>query len=253
MPEQENARLHLVAGRSTGSDPATKTSKGERTRARILETALELFRRDGYEATTMRVIASTAGVSLGNAYYYFNSKEHLIQAFYARTHDEHLAACSGILESSGNLKTRLLGVMRAKLGTSMPYHRFSGLLFRTAADPSSPLNPFSSQSRPVREESIDLFRSVVLDSTTKVPAVLAKELPGLLWLYQMGVILYWIHDTSPGCDKSYRLVDRSVDLVVRLIKVSANPLMRPIVRSVMRLVSDLKPDSEDEGKGEKHD
>src|SRR5438093_12676940 len=58
----------------------TRTPKGEQTRAIILETALDLFRERGYEETTMRVIAERAGVALGNAYYYFRSKEHLIQA-----------------------------------------------------------------------------------------------------------------------------------------------------------------------------
>ena len=70
----------------------TKTPKGEQTRALILNTALDLLRERGYERTTMRAIANKAGVSLGNAYHYFGSKEHLIQAFYHRLHEEHLAA-----------------------------------------------------------------------------------------------------------------------------------------------------------------
>ena len=59
----------------------TKTVKGDQTKALILETALEMFRERGYDNTTMRAVAQKAGVSLGNAYYYFRSKEYLIQAF----------------------------------------------------------------------------------------------------------------------------------------------------------------------------
>src|SRR5215468_12059680 len=99
-----------------GLEPA-KTTKGEQTRAVILETALELFRERGYEETTMRAIAERAEVSLGNAYYYFKSKEHLIQAFYSRLQDAHLAASADILESERDLKVRLLGVMRAMIRT----------------------------------------------------------------------------------------------------------------------------------------
>jgi len=58
------------------------SAKGERTRERILDVALDLFRERGYEATTMRMIAKAAGVSLGNSYYYFPSKDHLVQSFY---------------------------------------------------------------------------------------------------------------------------------------------------------------------------
>ena len=76
----------------------TKTPKGEQTKALILNSALQLLQERGYERTTMRAIADHAGVSLGNAYHYFNSKEHLIQAFYQRTHDEHLTATAPVLE-----------------------------------------------------------------------------------------------------------------------------------------------------------
>ena len=54
---------------------APKTGKSEQTRALILETAMRLFQERGYDKTTMRAIAQEAGVSVGNAYYYFASKE----------------------------------------------------------------------------------------------------------------------------------------------------------------------------------
>jgi AcrR family transcriptional regulator len=44
--------------------------KSEATRAQILDVALDLFRRHGFESTTMRGIAAAAGVSLGSAYYF---------------------------------------------------------------------------------------------------------------------------------------------------------------------------------------
>ena len=91
---------------------AIPTNKGEQTKALILETALELFRERGYEETTMRAIAQKAGLSLGNAYYYFHSKEFLIQAFYHRTHEEHLGASVPIMGKELSLKARLLEVVR---------------------------------------------------------------------------------------------------------------------------------------------
>lgn len=216
-----------------------KTVKAERTRKRILETALGLFRERGYDDTTMRAIAGAADVSLGNAYYYFKSKEHLIQAFYARSHEEHLEASRPVLERERQLRARLSGVMRAKLDTIEPYHRFAGVLFKTAADPRSPLNPFSAESREVRRQSTDLFDEVVTGSELKLPKKLKSRLPDLLWTYHMGVILFWIHDDSPGRARSYRLVDRSVDLVVSLIKVARLPLMRPVLGRAFKLFDEL--------------
>jgi AcrR family transcriptional regulator len=222
----------LYAGAREG---AARTGKGERTRARILETALDLFLERGYEETTMRVIASRAEVSLGSAYYYFKSKEHLIQAFYARTHQEHLAACAKLLEVEADLQARLTGVMRAKIDTIRPYHRFAGILFKTAADPASPLNPFSDDSQPVRQEATALFARVVEGSAARVPADLRGSLPNLLWIYHMGVVLYWIHDDSPDCAKSYRLAERTAAIVTQLIRISRLPPLRPLVRRVLEI------------------
>src|SRR5712691_12860612 len=114
------------------SKKSTKTQKGEQTKAQILNAALKIFHERGYEETTMRAIAKKAGVSLGNAYYYFGSKEHLIQAFYHRTHEQHLAALAARPKET-NLKTRLLTLVRLKISTLEPYHEFAGALFKTAA------------------------------------------------------------------------------------------------------------------------
>jgi AcrR family transcriptional regulator len=220
-----------------------KTNKGEQTRAVILETALELFRERGYEETTMRAIAEQAGVALGNAYYYFRSKEHLIQAFYGRTHEEHLAACLSVLAKERSLKARLLGVMRAKLAIIEPYHRFSGILFKSAADPDSPLNPFSAESDPVRRESTELFAEVIKGARLRVPEDLQVELPNLLWIFHMGIILFWIHDKSAGRARTHRLVEHTVEIVARLIMLASLPLMRPLRRTTLRLLASLREDA----------
>lgn len=232
------------------AEAAGMTAKGEQTRALILETALELFRERGYEETTMRAVAERAGVALGSAYYYFRGKEQLIQAFYSRTHQEHLAQVEEVLAAEKTLRGRLYGVMAAKLRTIEPYHRFSGILFRTAADPESPLNPFSVESLPARREATELFARVVQGAEDrKLPKDLAEELSELLWTYHMGVVLFWIHDRSPGRARTWRLMERTVDLVARLVSLSTLPLMGPIRKSVLALLADLRqplPDQNDE-------
>jgi AcrR family transcriptional regulator len=230
----------MADGKADGKSAQVKTNKGEQTRALILETALEIFRERGYEETTMRALSERAGVSLGNAYHYFRSKEQLIQAFYGRTHEEHMAACAELLTKETELKTRLLEVMRAKIATIEPYHQFAGVLFKTAADPKSHLNPFSRESSAVREESVALFREVVNGSEARVHRDLRGELPYLLWVYHMGVILFWIHDDSPNRRRTYRLVDITVDIVVKLINLASNPLMRPLRKGALNLMNELR-------------
>ena len=230
----------------------TKTVKGEQTKALILTTALEILHERGYEATTMRAIAGKAGVSLGNAYHYFGSKDHLIQAFYHRIHEDHLQASLPALQKESSLKARLLSVIRLKIETLEPYHEFAGVLFQTAADPHSPLNPFAHASAPVRRDSIKLFEQLVEQTKARIPSDLRAELPYLLWLYHMGIVLFWIHDSSSKRKRTYRLIDQSVDLLDKLISLASNPLMRPVRKKALRLVielrEDLTPASSDEEK-----
>lgn len=221
-------------------DISLKTRKAAKTRAAILEAALDLFRERGYEQTTMRAIAEKAGVALGNAYYYFNSKEHLIQAFYDRTQDEQREASKALLEREQDLKERLLGMMNAKIRAMEPYHQFAGKLFKIAGDPKSPLSPFSDESDPVRRDSIQHFAEVIDGSNLRIPKDLRADLPYLLWLYHMGIIMYWVHDTSPGQAKTYKLVAKTVDIVVRLIKLASHPLMRPLRKSMTGLLAELR-------------
>jgi AcrR family transcriptional regulator len=220
----------------------TPVTKGEQTRSLILETALELFSTRGYEETTMRAIAEKAGVALGNTYHYFRSKEHLIQAFYSRVHELHAATAKPVLERERALKGRLLGVMSVILDNIAPYHQFAGILFRTAADPGSPLNPFSPESEQTRRESVELFAEVVKGAKAKIPDDFAAELPLLLWLYQMGIVLFWIHDSSPKQRKTRQLMEQTVEIIVRLITLASLPLMRPLRKSVLQLVASLRED-----------
>jgi AcrR family transcriptional regulator len=228
----------------------TKTGKGDQTKALILETALEMFRERGYDETTMRAVAQKAGVSLGNAYYYFRSKEYLIQAFYQRLQDTHLAVAIPALEHEKTLKARLLTVMRTKIDTMKPYHQFAGVLFKTAAHPASPLNPFSDETDPVREQSIQLFARVLEGEKVRIPKDLRAELPYLLWVYSMGIVLFWIHDSSPKHRRTYRLIDHTVDLLDKLIHLASNPFMRPVRKQALRLIDEIREALPDENESE---
>ncbi len=228
----------------------TKVSKGDQTKSLILETALEMFHERGYEETTMRAIAQKAGVSLGNAYYYFSSKEHLIQSFYQRLHENHLTVCVPAIENETTLKARLLTVMRLKIDTLNPYHEFASVLFKTAAHPQSPLNPFSDESDPVRDASIELFDKVLEGSKARIPKDLRAELPYLLWVYHIGIVLFWIHDPSPKHRRTYRLVNHTVDLLDRLIHLASNPFMRPLRKQALRLIEEIREALPDEPESE---
>ncbi|MFF8956438.1 TetR family transcriptional regulator [Streptomyces sp. NPDC014894] len=215
--------------------------KSEQTRTLILETALRLFQENGYDKTTMRAIAKEAGVSVGNAYYYFSSKEHLIQGFYDRIAAEHRAAVGPVLEKETQLEARLAGVLLAWLEIAEPYHEFAAQFFKNAADPESPLSPFSTESEHAREEAIAVHRETLAGAKTKVPAELADAFPELMWLSQMGLVLYWVFDRSEGHERSRRLAQQGARLTARGIVLARFRVLRPLVHDVHELLTDLLP------------
>jgi AcrR family transcriptional regulator len=72
-------RRHPVGG-DPPSDEGLRERKRRQTRQRIADAGLKLFVKDGYEATTLEAIAAEAGISRRTFFYYFKSKEELLQA-----------------------------------------------------------------------------------------------------------------------------------------------------------------------------
>jgi AcrR family transcriptional regulator len=220
-------------------DASARLSKGERTRQRIIDTALDMFAQRGYDKTTMRAIAAEAGVSVGNAYYYFKSKEHLIQGFYEQATMRHAELAPQMLEGKETLADRIEAALVAWLDIAGPYHAFAGQFFRNAADPSSPLSPFSADSAESRDRDIALYREVLEGSKTKVPKDMADILPEMLWLHQMVVVLHWVYDDSPAQEKSRELARRTAPLAARVVALSRLKILRPLVKQGEELVRDF--------------
>ena len=215
-------------------------SKSARTRTAIIDAALKLFRERGYEATTMRAVAAEAGVSVGNAYYYFDSKEQLIQGFYDRAQRDHEDAARPVLDSERDLAARIVGVAEAWLDTMDVYRPFAGKFFKNAAEPTSPLSPFSPESGPARAAAVALWREVLDGSDAKVPRRLRPELPELLWLYFMGLVMFWVHDPTPDVSATRNVVRRTAPLVVRAIAIARLPIMRTMLDDIVAVIGEVQ-------------
>ncbi|MDH6138388.1 AcrR family transcriptional regulator [Kitasatospora sp. GP30] len=224
-----------------GGRARPKTGKSEQTRALILETAMRLFQERGYEKTTMRAIAAEAGISVGNAYYYFAGKEYLIQGFYDRMTLEHATEAQARLRGHTDFAKRLEIALLSWIDCAAPYHEFAAQFFRTAADPSNSLSPFANESHRARATAVDLFRDVLTgsDLRTKLDRELTELLPDLLWLHLMIVVLYWVFDRTPDTERTRAFVRRSTPMAARVIRLSRYRVFRPIVRDAKGLIQDF--------------
>jgi AcrR family transcriptional regulator len=63
-----------------GESPSKRDQQREERRGQILRAALEVFGQKGYYASNVSDVAAVAGVSQGTIYWYFESKEELLEA-----------------------------------------------------------------------------------------------------------------------------------------------------------------------------
>lgn len=208
-------------------------------REKILEAALALFRERGFAEATMREIAVRAGVATGLAYYYFDSKDAIVLAFYQRAKDD-FAALLEPAQQHKTLASRLQALIETKFTYFKPNRRFLGALMAHAADPASPLSPFGEPSREIREYEFAQFDRALAETHTSIPRDLAPHMAKILWFYQMGLLLFWIYDRSPDQRLSRDLLDRSLKVVMILLKLSNVPLLKPARKSVLSIIAILE-------------
>ena len=72
-----------------------RQEKKAQLRDLLYQTALELFREQGYQETSIRQITERAQVGKGTFFNYFPSKEHLLVEWYRICDEEAYASCQG--------------------------------------------------------------------------------------------------------------------------------------------------------------
>lgn len=206
------------------------------TRSLILRTALGLFRERGVEAVTMREIAKSADIALGAAYYYFPAKEAIVQAYYDQVQADHFARVSAQLAEGHNFLERLRIVFHSKLDILKGDRKLLGALFRYAGEPLHELSVFGSATQVTRQQSIAVFRLAISDE--RMSEDIRAVLPVALWALSMGFLLYFIYDNSPRQERTHKLIDGTLELLLRLLSLVSSPLFKPFRGSLFALLRD---------------
>jgi hypothetical protein len=73
-----------------------------------------------------------------------------------------------------------------------------------------------------------------------MPKDLHELLPLALWALQMGMLILFIYDNSPGQQRTRKLVDGTLDLTVKLLSLAKYPMLKPIRSKVMSLLREAE-------------
>jgi AcrR family transcriptional regulator len=176
----------LRVGDGQGPGKRRPQKGGERERA-IRAAALRIFRRKGYDATSMQDIADAVGLNKGSLYYYIASKEELlVRLFEGRTQkvlgaiDEVASADAPPLERlRAMVRTYVLGVL-GNLDSVYVYVREAQSL------PAAALQQVHAEQRAMR----DHFERVIEEGMTRGDFVRGDAKLAALALLGMCT---WIH------------------------------------------------------------
>lgn len=82
-------------------------SKGEKTRAEIVDCARKLFYEHGYDATSFTHIVDASGLFRGNIYHYFKTKDDILRAVVDRYREDYAAQLEQWDRKYGDPRMRL--------------------------------------------------------------------------------------------------------------------------------------------------
>ncbi len=214
------------------TDPAT--NKGEQTRERIFTTALELFRENGFDATTMQEVSNRARVAKSAAYYYFPSKEAIIQAYYEAVQSEQERLCKEAFANTGDLKKRLHVAMQSKFDLAQHDRRLLGIVFRYTGEPAHPLSCLGEGTAAIRRRATEIFHEAL--SVERLPKDLEQLLPLALWSLQMGLLVMFLYDNSPDQKRTRQLATGSIDFTVKMMTLAKLPILKPVRTKLLTLL-----------------
>ncbi len=222
---------------AAGDAAPARRLHGELTKAQIYATSLTLFRRKGFDATTMRDIAKGAGLSLGAAYHYFPSKDAIIVELF-RT---HLARHAEIADAGYARTTDVGERLRIAFQASFDVRREDlALLGRLAGvmlgDGSSSL--FSPETEGLRTASQGVFRRAV--ELDEIPPEAREVLGVSLWALHLGLLLSFVRDESEHQARTYRILERVLNLLPTFVGLAGTPLFAPVLAELTAILAELR-------------
>jgi AcrR family transcriptional regulator len=217
-----NMFTKIVKPRKRGRPPG-QTAQGAAARDRLYATAMALIAEHRYEATTLRDIATEAGVSVGLLYRYFPSKQAVIIALYEELSADYASQAASM--QPGKWRDRFIFALTTSLQVLRPHRAaLRAVIPVLVGDPDDGV--FAADTAFSRERVQRVFEEAVAGSTDAPKPPLAEALGRVLYLVHLAVLLWWLLDKSP----KRRATAALVSLMQQLLPSAALSLRLPPIR-----------------------
>lgn len=196
----------------------TKTQQAQNHRL-LIRTAVDLMTQHGFDDTTMKQIARTAGLGDATIYKYFPTKEKLVLAYFEQAIGDAIARMAKTkgLESFG-LQERMQLLTDCVLDELLADREFVALAYQLVGRlPLSLLSdalPGKATLRAAYAEMLDAAEA----SGELPPCGFKGSLAGLLADSVYAVISHWLRDSSDQFANTTQLVDMGLGVVVLALR-----------------------------------
>ena len=197
-----------------------RAAKKENTKARIVAAALALFQSKGFDATTTKAIARKARVAEGTVFNYFPTKEDIALYFLEQEVELAMTAVRGNARlRKASLDEKLFALVQTQLEYLAPHERFIGAAFVHALTPGSKLGLFSPSAQALQYRYLAFVQELVDEAIRRGELSAASWwTPQVFWVYYLGILLYWLHDTSKAKQQTLAFLDRSLKIGITLLR-----------------------------------
>ena len=188
---------------------------------RIVKSALTLFQTKGFDTTTTKAIARKAGIAEGTVFNYFRTKEDIALSFFEEEVDHAIAAVRDNPRlRKAPLEEKLFTLVHSQLEYLAPYERFIGAALIHALNPASHLGAFSHRAQRLRHRYLEFVTELVEESKPKKQqhGAFSWLVPEAFWIYYLGVLLFWLYDSSEDKQHTVAFLDRSLHVGVSFLK-----------------------------------
>ncbi len=192
----------------------------EENRRVIVRAAVDLMTEKGFKSATMRDIARMSQMSDATIYHYFPTKESILFAYY----EDHMIECIDTLRGISDYNTysfqeQVQTLVETSLDRLNSDRAFVALSYKQVF--LSSLGLSSQEIDPIRNRFVEAVRDM-LDAAVEVGEIPASAFPNLVvqlfWDYYLGVLAYWLADTSKKRENTTVLIDKTLDLATALLQ-----------------------------------
>jgi len=181
----------------TTASESRRDRKKASARRHILDTAIELFSRDGISAVTIDQIAAAADVGKGTIYNYFDTKESIVVAFMADLERKVQAKVHRLNASDKPLEAILTEFIRFQMRQKRPYHQFVRVFLAQIFTHTNHIVPYLAEMQKAIDPPLEALFSSLQERGLLRSDIAVSELTLIFKTIHMGLSALWAVEGPP--------------------------------------------------------